>query len=62
MPSLHLDVSESVTPIEQHGFTVVDFLPDKMTIRLFKWDANSEALEAIDNMEAFHTIELERPF
>jgi hypothetical protein len=61
MPSLHLDLTEEVAPIEQHGFTIVDFLPDKMIIRLFKWDANSEPLDAIDNMEAFHTIELERP-
>ena len=28
--STHLDLDEQVKPIEQHGFTLVDFTPDKM--------------------------------
>jgi hypothetical protein len=27
--------------VEQHEFTPVDFTPDKMLLRLFKWDWNS---------------------
>lgn len=61
MPSLHLDMTEEVEPIEEHGFTIVDFLQDKIVIRLFKWDVNSQSLDAIDTMEAFHTIELDSP-
>ena len=38
MPPAHLDMDEQVKPIEQHGFTLVDFTPDKMVLRLFKWD------------------------
>ena len=31
LPPAHLDMDEEVKPIEQHGFTIVDFAPDKMT-------------------------------
>ena len=32
----HLDLEESVAPIEDHGFTLVDFRPDRMVLRQFK--------------------------
>jgi len=61
LPPAHLDLDESVKPIEQNGFTIVDFTPDKMVLRFFKWDAKSQPPEAIDRLEAFHTAELVRP-
>jgi hypothetical protein len=61
LPSSHLDLEEQVKPIEQHGFTLVDFLPDKIVLRFFKWDKNSQSVEAIDTLEPFHTAELGRP-
>jgi hypothetical protein len=61
MPPAHLDMDEQVKPIEQHGFTLVDFTPDKMVLRLFKWDWKTQAVEAIDTLEPFHTAELMRP-
>jgi hypothetical protein len=61
LPPAHLDMDEAVKPIEQHGFTIVDFAPDKMTVRLFKWDWKTQSVEAIDALEPFHTIELPRP-
>jgi hypothetical protein len=61
MPPAHLDMDEQVKPIEQHGFTVVDFTPDKMVLRMFKWDWKTQAVEAIDTLEPFHTAELIRP-
>ena len=61
MPPAHLDMEEQVKPIEQHGFTVVDFTPDKMTVRLFKWDIKTQPVDAIDTLEPFHTAELTRP-
>jgi hypothetical protein len=54
-------MDEQVKPIEQHGFTLVDFTPDKMVLRLFKWDVKTQAVEAIDILEPFHTVELMRP-
>ena len=61
MPPAHLDMEEQVKPIEQHGFTVVDFTPDKMTVRLFKWNIKTQPVDAIDTLEPFHTVELTRP-
>lgn len=58
MPSRHLNFDEQVVPYEQHGFTLVDFESDQITARLFKWDVNSEPLDAIDNLEPYHTVEL----
>jgi hypothetical protein len=61
MPSAHVDLEEQVKPIERHGFTLVDFMPDRMTLRFFKWDVNTEPAEAMDTLEPFHTAELVRP-
>ena len=61
MPPAHLDMDEQVKPIEQHGFTLVDFTPDKTVLRLFKWDWKTQAVEAMDTLEPFHTAELIRP-
>jgi hypothetical protein len=60
-PSSHLDLDETVPPIEQHGFTLVDFLPDRMVVSLFRWDVNSHPLDAIDGLDPFYTTELSTP-
>ena len=60
-PSAVLDLQEQVKPIEQHGFTLVDFTPDKMVLRTFKWDVNTQPVEAIDTLQPFHVAELGRP-
>ena len=60
-PSGVLDLQEQVKPIEQHGFTLVDFLPDKMVLRIFKWDQKTEPIDAIDRLEPFHVAEFVRP-
>jgi hypothetical protein len=59
-PPAHLDMREDVKPIEQHGFTLADFLPDRIVLRLFKWDVKTQLPEAIDTLEPFHTTELRR--
>jgi hypothetical protein len=61
MPSQVLDFQEEVKPLELHGFTLVDFLPDKMVLQQFKWDVKTEPVEAIDTLQPFHTTELRRP-
>ena len=50
-----------VSPIEQHGFTLVDFLPDRIVLRFFKWDRKTQPLDAIEELEPFETAALERP-
>jgi hypothetical protein len=52
---------EEVTPIEQHGFTLVDFTPDKVVLRLFKWDYKTQTVDEMDTLQPFHVTELARP-
>jgi hypothetical protein len=59
-PPAHLDMREEVKPIEQHGFTLVDFLPDRIVMTLFKWDRKTQSPEAIDTLEPFHTSAIPR--
>ncbi len=60
-PPAHLDIEESVAPIEDHGFTLCDFLPDRIALRQFRWDVDRQPVEAIDRLEPFYTTELPRP-
>ena len=60
-PPVYLSVDEQVKPIEQHGFTLADFTPDRIVLRFFKWDVNTQSVEALDTLEPFHTVELKRP-
>ena len=60
LPSKVLDFSEEIKPIEQHGFTIVDFTKDKMILSFFKWDVNSQTIEDIDSLIPFHIKELPR--
>ena len=60
-PPQHLDVDNAFTPREDHGFTLIDFLRDKIVLRQFAWDADREPPEAIDHLQPFHTAELEPP-
>jgi hypothetical protein len=60
-PSGVLDLQEQVKPIEQHGFTLVDFFPDKMVLHIFKWDQKTQSVDDIDELEPFHVAELVRP-
>ena len=57
-PSAHLDLVERVAPLEQHGFTLLDFLADRIVLRLFRWDVKRESIEAIDVLEPFYTAEI----
>jgi hypothetical protein len=60
-PPAYLEVQEEIKPIEQHSFTVADFLPDRIVLKFFKWDRKTESPESIDKLEPFHTTELGRP-
>ena len=60
-PSAHLDLEELAPPVEDHGFTLIDFLQDRIVLRQFAWDVDREPLDAIDRLEPFYTTELVRP-
>lgn len=57
-PPEHIDLEEAVAPIEDHGFTLADFLPDRIVLRQFRWDAEGEPLDLIDRLEPFYSTEL----
>jgi len=59
-PSLHLDMREQIKPIEQHGFTIADFYQDRIMLRFFKWDVNTQTTDEIDMLEPFFVTELKR--
>jgi hypothetical protein len=54
----HIDLHAEIAPLEQHGFTVADFQPDRIDLRFFKWNVNAESLDAIDSLEPFHRTTL----
>ncbi|MGE3955427.1 MAG: alkaline phosphatase D family protein [Vicinamibacterales bacterium] len=60
-PSSVVDLQEPLAPIEQHGFTIADFTPDAIELRLFKWDVGHDRMEALDTLQPFHTTRLPRP-
>ena len=61
MPPQHLDLKETLKPIEENGFTLMDFTPDAVTLRFFRWNQKTQPAEVIDTLEPFHTTELKRP-
>ncbi|MFP6811272.1 MAG: hypothetical protein VB960_09520 [Pseudohongiellaceae bacterium] len=60
-PSQYLNFQEQVPPFEEHGFSIVDFERDRIVAKLFKWDVNSQPVDAIDTLEPYHIVELDRP-
>jgi len=60
LPSQVLDFTEEVKPIEQHGFTLVDFTANKIVLSFFKWDVNKQSVEEIDSLVPFYVKELPR--
>lgn len=60
-PSQYLDFEEQVPAIEEHGFTLVDFERDRIVAQLFKWDVNSQPVDAIDTLQPYYRVELDRP-
>ena len=51
----HVDIAESLAPIEQHGFTIVDFARDETRLRFFRWDVESQHPDEIDDLLPFHS-------
>ncbi len=56
----HLDLQELLPPIEQHGFTLIDFSSNRIAMQFFKWDVKTDSPDAIDRLEPFHRGEFQR--
>ena len=53
----HLDLRQQILPLEQHGFTLVDFLPDRILLQFFSY-LEEDPIESIDTLEPFYVTEL----
>jgi hypothetical protein len=60
MPPKHLAMQETVKPLEENGFLLMDFTPEAITLRYFKWNQKTQPVSDIDRLEPFHTTELKR--
>jgi len=59
-PPQHLDMQETIIPIEENGFLLADFTPENIRLRYFKWNQKTQPVSDIDTLEPFHTTELKR--
>ena len=53
-------MQETVKPIEENGFMLMDFTPETVTLRYFKWNQKTQPVDDIDTLEPFHITELTR--
>ena len=59
MTPIGLEVQARYPVTEQNGFTVLDFTPDAVRVRLFAW-AQADGVEAIDTLAPVHDVEIRR--
>jgi hypothetical protein len=57
--SLALDVEERLPALEENGFLIVDFTPDKLTVQFFRW-LPSQGDAALESLQPFRVTELPR--
>ena len=51
---------ELIPALEQNGFIIADFTPERIAIRFFKWDRHTQTIADMDTLEPFRTVELPR--
>ena len=54
-----LEVKETLAPLENNGFTIIDFTRDKMEFRQYGWKLG-RAEDEIDSLEPIHRFTLAR--
>lgn len=59
-PPTGIKMEELIQPIEQNGFIIADFTVDRITVRFFKWDRQTQTIADMNTLEPFRTIELPR--
>jgi hypothetical protein len=60
-PPDHLTMEEGLKPVEENGFILVDFTPESITVRYFRFNYHKQMPEVIDTLEPFRVTELKRP-
>jgi hypothetical protein len=59
VPPAGLEVEEGLPALEDNGFTLADFTPERITLRYFRWKLGRPEA-ALDTLEPFRTTELVR--
>jgi hypothetical protein len=54
LPPAGLDVDEGLPALEENGFTIADFTPERITLRYFKWKLGRPESD-LDTLEPFRT-------
>jgi hypothetical protein len=49
-----------VPPLEENGFSLLDFTPDTLTLSFCRWRPE-QGTEALHRLEPFEVVELPRP-
>jgi hypothetical protein len=60
LPPAGLEVEEGLPALEENGFTIADFTPDRVTLRYFSWKLGRPEA-ALDTLEPFRVTELVVP-
>ena len=54
-----IGIKETLAPLEMNGFTVVDFLPDRVECRMYRWKMDRPEAE-LERMQPFHRVSIPR--
>jgi hypothetical protein len=60
LPPAGLEVEEGLATLEENGFILADFTPERITLRYFRWKLGRPEA-ALDELEPFRTTVLPRP-
>ena len=60
LPPAGLDVEEGLPTLEENGFTIADFTPERVTLRYFSWKLGRPEA-ALDTLEPFRVTNLVAP-
>lgn len=60
-PPSHLTMQENLKPLEEHGFLIVDFTPEDITLNFFRFNPHQQTPSDIDELKPFRVTKLVRP-
>ena len=60
LPPAGLDVEEGLPALEENGFSIFDFTPERVTMRYFRWKLGQPEA-ALDTLEPFRVTQLAVP-
>jgi len=54
-------MQENLKPLEEHGFLIVDFTPEDITLNFFRFNPHQQTPSDIDELKPFRVTKLVRP-